>query len=564
MFRARQYFLFFFLISFLLALLIRLFYLQILSFDRFSAMASEQHNSVLKVEPHRGAIFDRYMEPLALNLDAPSIYCNPGEVKDKERTADMLSSILHTGRPALLEKLGRDKGFVWLERKVDSGTADKIKELRPPGIYFVDETKRRYPNDNMAAHIIGFAGIDNRGLEGLEMLYNEKLGGRPGWRHLVRDAKRRPVLVNEKESIPPQNGYNLVLTIDSVIQYIAEEELENMARKFHASSASVVVMDPVSGKILALANYPDYDLNAFSEAPRKHMKNTAISSVYEPGSVFKIITGSAALEEGVADLDDRLYCENGKYRVEGRILNDYHGYGELSFREIIAKSSNIGTVKVARALGGRKLYEYIRRFGFGEKTGIDLPGEVSGISRPPAAWSRSDITTIPIGQGIAVTSVQLACAVSVIANGGYLMKPYIVDRIMTWKGGVYKKNKPVPKRKVLSERTCEKMKDALRYAVTDGTGRYAASKLYAMCGKTGTAQMVDPEGGYYPDKYNSTFIGFAPLESPAVSIVVAARDPHPVYFGGSVAGPVFKRIAERTLQYMDSGGAGINTGSGTD
>ena len=549
--RARQYLVFFFFISLLLSLLIRLFYLQVLSFDRFSGLASEQHNKVLKVEPRRGTISDRYMESLAINLDVPSIYCEPRNMRGKARTAEALSKILCMDRESLLEKFNRDKGFLWVRRKCSGKEAKRIKELDLAGIYFMDESERNYSNDNLAAHVIGFVGIDNEGLEGLELLFDEKLKGRPGWKHLVRDAKKRTVLFNEKESIPPQNGYNLVLTIDSVMQYIVEEELRKMAKKFHASGASAIVMDPFSGKVLAMANYPDYDLNAFSGTPREFMKNDAISSVFEPGSVFKVVTASAALDEGEVDFETRIYCENGEYRTGGRILHDYHGYGELSFLDVIARSSNIGTVKVAQKLGEKKVYEYIRRFGFGEKTGIDLPGEISGISRPPSVWSRSDITTIPIGQGIAVTPLQMACAINVIANGGYLMKPYVVDRITTAEGETHKQFKPVAKRRVLSEYTCEKMKDALRRVVTDGTGRRARSRLYDACGKTGTAQMVNPAGGYYPDKYNATFIGFAPMELPAISVVVTARDPHPVHFGGSVAGPTFKRITERVLQYLD-------------
>ncbi|MFH1552608.1 MAG: penicillin-binding transpeptidase domain-containing protein [Candidatus Omnitrophota bacterium] len=515
-------------------------------------MASEQHNRVFKTEPRRGTIFDRYMEPLAINLDAPSVYCDPRNMKDKERTSQVLSEILHLDRGKLLERFNRDKAFVWVDRKIDPETAEKIKKLNLSGIHFFDESKRNYSSDNMAAHVIGFVGIDNDGLEGLELLLDEKLKGKPGWKHLVRDAKKRAVLFNEEESVPPQNGYNLILSIDSVIQYIAEEELAKMAQKFHASAASVVVMDPFSGEVLALANYPDYDLNTFSEVPKEALKNEAVSSVFEPGSVFKIVTASAALNEKQVDLDDRFYCEKGEYKAGGRILHDFHPYGELSFREVIIKSSNIGTVKVAQKLGQGTVYDYIQRFGFGEKTGIDLPGEVSGISRPPAVWSRSDITTIPIGQGIAVTPIQMACAISVIANGGYLMKPYVVDRIVTWEGTLYEKFGPEIKNRVLEEETCEKMKGILRRVVTEGTGKRANSKLYDTCGKTGTAQMVNPEGGYYPDKYNATFIGFAPAGRPAISIVVTARDPHPVHFGGSVAGPTFKNIAERVLQYMGS------------
>ncbi|MBD3426218.1 MAG: penicillin-binding protein [Candidatus Omnitrophica bacterium] len=550
MFRSRQYLVFFIFTAILFALLFRLFYLQVLNFEKFTDLASGQHNKVLKIEPRRGAIFDRYMEPLAINLEVPSVYGDPRNVADPEDVADALVEVLGVDRDMVLERLNRDKSFVWIKRKIDAEEAESIKSQGVKGVFFVTESERHYGNDRMACHVVGFAGMDNTGLEGLELLFDDKLKGKPGWRHLVRDAKRRTVLYNEKESMPAQNGHNLVLTIDSVVQFITEEELRKMAKKHNVSGASAIVMESCSGKILAMANYPDFDLNEFSQTPKSYMKNLSISSVYEPGSVFKIVTASASLEEGLVDLEDVIYCERGEYVTGGRVLHDFHEYGDLPFRDVIAKSSNIGTVKVAERMGKEELYRYIKLFGFGEKTGIDLPGEVVGINRPPSVWSASDITTIPIGQGIAVTPLQMACAMNVIASGGYLYKPYVVERITTWEGETFKEFLPQEKRRVISETTCEKMKDALSQVVSSGTGRRARSESFEACGKTGTAQMVNPEGGYYGNKYNATFVGFAPKEDPLVTILVTASDPHPVYFGGSVAGPVFKEIAERSIQYL--------------
>jgi len=548
----RQYLVFLFIMVFMAFLFFRLFYLQVVEYEKFSKMASLQHNKVLEIKPRRGVIFDSGMEPLAVNLDVESVYCDPGAVKDKPRSSAILSKILCVDKDILDEKFERQKAFVWIKRKIDAPTAEKIKKQKLPGIAFLTENKREYSNDAMAAHVIGFVGIDNDGLEGIELEFNEKLKGKPGRRHLIRDAKSETVLFNEEESLPAENGYNIVLTIDSVIQYITEEELSKQARKYRANGASAVVMDPSSGRILALANYPSYDLNDFSTAPQEVLKNKAISSIYEPGSVFKIVTASAVINEGLVELDDKFYCEKGNYKVAGRVLHDFHKYGDLTFREVIGKSSNIGTVKAAGKLGEKKLYNYVKRFGFGEKTGISLPGEVKGISRPFSRWSKSDITTIPIGQGIAVTPIQLAAAMSVIANGGYLVKPYIVKKITTWEGGVYREFKPIVRRRVLREETCVKMKECLKYAVTAGTGRRAESDLYELAGKTGTAQKINPEGGYFPDKYDATFIGLAPVDNPVLSIVITVFDPHPVYFGGVVAAPVFKNMAERILQYMDS------------
>lgn len=550
MFRTRQYVVLGFTIAILLSLLIKLSILQIFQFDKYSNMASEQHKRVFRVEPRRGTIFDRYREPLAINLDAASVWCDPRGIEDKEGTASALADILGVDRDLVRGKLSRDKAFVWIKRKIRPEDEKRIQGLDLRGVYLISESKRIYPNDSMASHVIGFVGVDNDGLEGMERHFDASLKGRPGLRHLVRDARRMTVLFNENDSVPSQNGQNLILTIDTVIQYITEEELRVMAEKHNAASATAIVMDPYTGEVLAMANYPDYDLNASYAAQRGLLKNSAVGDIYEPGSVFKIITASAAINEGVVDPDEKIYCENGEYHAGGRILHDYHSYGDLTFRDIIVKSSNIGTVKVAERLGGETLYKYIGKFGFGRKTGIDLLGEVEGMSRPPNIWSRSDITTIPIGQGIAVTPIQLACAVSVIANGGYLVKPRVVSEVTTWEGNTHKVFGPERRETVLKKTTCDLMKEILRSVVTDGTGRRAGSKLYDVCGKTGTAQMVNPAGGYYKDKYDATFVGFAPAKDPVVCIVVVAHDPHPVHFGGSVAGPAFSKIAERTLQYL--------------
>ncbi|MBD3379281.1 MAG: penicillin-binding protein [Candidatus Omnitrophica bacterium] len=552
MFRNRQYLIFFFFIFLFLCLLSRLFFLQVVSFERFSDMAANQHNRVLKIEPRRGTIFDRFLEPLAINLEVPSVYSDPRFVKDKEEAARKLADILALDRQDLVEKLNRKNAFVWIKRKISRKEAEALEKEAIKGVFFTDESKRNYSSDGLASHVLGFVNIDNKGLEGLELFYDRELKGEPGWRHLVRDARRRTVLYDREESVPPKNGLNLVLTIDSVIQYITEQELKNMAEKHNASGACAVVMEPYSGRILAMASYPDYDLDDYSVTPKEVMKNSCLSSIFEPGSVFKVVTAGAVLNEGTVTMDEVFDCENGEWNVAGRVLHDYHAYGDLSFREVIVNSSNIGTVKAAMKLGEERLYDYIDLFGFGEETGIDLPGEVAGINRHPRTWSRSDITTIPIGQGIAVTPLQMASALSVIANGGRLMRPYIVDRIITLDGNVHRSFGPSVVREVLSEETCSKMKDMLRAVVKEGTGRRADSRLYETCGKTGTAQMVDPKGGYYPDKYYATFIGFAPKEDPEVVIVVSAKDPHPVYFGGSVAGPAFRKIAERSVQYLES------------
>jgi cell division protein FtsI (penicillin-binding protein 3) len=550
--RTRQHLVFLTAFMLFTMLFARLFFLQVASFQDFRTMAREQHNRIIKLEPVRGAITDRFQEPIAVNLDALSVAADPRTLADKEYASTILSEITGEEKGVLLERFGRDKAFVWVKRRVGDDTVERIKPLGLKGVFFVKESKRNYPNDSMAAHVVGFAGVDNRGLEGIELLYDSRLKGKPGIRYCLRDANLRTVLDDDENSLAPENGQNIMLTIDSVIQYIVEEEIERTALKFNASSVSAVVMEPATGRILALANYPAYDLNSFESVPRSAMNNSVVTDVFEPGSVFKIVTASAAINEGRITTEEIIYCENGEYEVCRRVLHDFHPYGKLTFKDVISKSSNIGTVKVAQELGAEVLYDYVTRFGFGDKTGVELPGEVQGISRRPDTWSRSDITTIPIGQGIAVTTLQLAAATGVIANGGYLVKPFIVEKITTSEGATVYENKPYVKRAVLSRLTCQTMKDILHDVVTTGTGKNANSKKFQVCGKTGTAQMVNPNGGYFADKYYATFIGFAPKDDPEVVIVVTAKDPHPFHFGGTVAAPAFKTIAERTIEYLGS------------
>jgi cell division protein FtsI (penicillin-binding protein 3) len=550
MLRTRRYMVILAFSACFLLLFFRLFYIQVLEREKYSDLANRQHNKVSTIEARRGTIFDRYRDPLAINMEVRSVFCNPRIIRDKDYLANVLSEELGLDTDFVRSRLNRNKAFMWIKRKIGLQQYEKLSSMDLQGVYFRPESERRYPNETMAAHLLGFVGMDNEGLEGLELLYDRELKGRSGRRHETRDARMRTVLRKGTISTLPKNGNNLVLTIDSVIQYIAEQELERMVEGFKPSGGTVIVMEPSSGRILAMANRPVFDPNDISSVSPEAIKNSAISDIFEPGSVFKIVAASAAIEENILALQDKVHCENGKFKVGGRILNDYRPYGELTFEDVIAKSSNIGIVKVAQKLGDKKLFEYIQNFGFGEKTGVDLPGEVHGISRPPGVWSRSDITTIPMGQGIAVTSLQLASAVSVIANGGHLMRPYVVEAMTTWEGGEILSRHPEQIRRVLRAETCEKMKQAMEKVMTDGTGRASASKRYETCGKTGTAQMAAPGGGYYPDKYYATFVGFAPKENPLISVVVVARDPRTQHFGGTVAGPAFKRIVERVLEYL--------------
>ncbi|MDP2912512.1 MAG: penicillin-binding transpeptidase domain-containing protein, partial [Candidatus Omnitrophota bacterium] len=419
----------------------------------------------------------------------------------------------------------------------------------------IEESKRFYPDNSLACHLLGTVDVDNTGLEGLELFYNAYLKGESGWLISTQDAKRKLLESYQGEFISPKKGLNLQLTIDEVIQNAAERELGKIYEKYNAKGASIIVMDPRNGDILALANFPNYDLNNVTKRSPEAVRNRAINDFFEPGSVFKIITASAALEEKVADLDDKFYCENGAYKAGRRILHDHTPHGTLTFKEVIEKSSNIGTVKIASLFGPERMYGYIKAFGFFDKTGVDLPGEVVGMNRPQSKWSGSSMLAIPMGQEVTATAMQLACAISVIANNGFLVKPRVVKAIIDEKGYPIKEFRPKVLRKVISSRTAVKMRAILMGVVESGTGKKAKIEEYDVAGKTGTAQKVEPGGIYSHDRFLASFIGFAPVEKPVLSIVVCVDEPRPVYYGGEVAAPVFKNVVDESLKYLNAKGA---------
>lgn len=482
-----------------------------------------------------------------------SLFASPNEIadKDKGRISQLLAPILNVDYAYLRDRLYRKKSFVWLARKISPEQSEAIKRLKIKGLGFLKESRRSYPNGYLASHIIGFAGLDNVGLEGLEISFDKFLKGEPGWALFLRDARQKKLDLWEK-MVLPKDGCSLVLTINEVIQYIAERELEKAFKTYHAQGASIVVMDPHTGAILALANRPTYDLNRHSSASKDQVRNRAICDLFEPGSVFKIVTASAALEEKKVSEDDKFFCENGSYRVFSHVLHDHRPHGWLTFEEVIEQSSNIGTVKVAQILGPELLYRYIRLFGFGSKLGIDLPGEISGMAKEPRLWSKISISAIPIGQEIGVTTLQLAASISVIANGGQLMKPYIVSEIRDKYGETIKKFSPVLIHKVISLDTAARVRRILAGVVEEGTGKLAQIPGFSAAGKTGTAQKLEPNGAYSHNKFVASFIGFAPAEDPLVAIAVVVDQPHPYYFGGVVAAPVFKNVASDSIKYLKS------------
>jgi len=541
--------LFIFTLAFL-ALIGRLIWLQVIEHNTLLKLAGNQHNINIKLQANRGNIYDRNFHPLSANLKTGSIYANPKEIEDSRSLIRSLKPYLGIEKKVLTEKLKSSSPFVWLKRKIDYAQAQKIMDLGLKGIGMLTESRRFYPNNQLASHMLGFVGIDNEGLEGLEMKFNSFLSGTPGYSYAFRDAKARRIFSKHSGLIPPSDGYNLVLTIDEVIQHIAEKELDRTFSDSEAAAATVIVMNPTSGDILALANRPAFDLNNFNISEPDSRRNRAVTDILEPGSVFKVITASAALEEEVVSLEREFFCEEGLYNVGGHILHDHHPYGKLTFRQVIELSSNIGTVKTAQLLGKEKLYSFIKLFGFGSKTNIELPGEVVGIIRPSERWSGISIAAIPIGQEVAVTPIQLVRALSVIANGGMLVKPRIVLSIQDSQGEVVKNFEPEKPKRIISSSTASFMTEILEGVVERGTGKRAQLSEYRACGKTGTAQKLEPDGRYSHSKYVASFMGFAPASDPRVAVLVCVDEPKGAYYGGSVAAPAFKRITEDVLRYM--------------
>ena len=541
---------FLFLIICLIIFSVRLVLIQIFRSTYLAHLAEKQHNYILDLEPKRGTIYDRNMRPLALNVAVDSLYAKPRTMTEKNKTeaVEKLSKLLNVSPQFLSERLSRKKYFFWLLRKLPAEIVEKIKALHIQGLDFVRESKRYYPDQFLAAHLIGFAGMDNKGLEGIELWYDKYLKGEFGWTQVLRDAHQRELLI-EKNSVPPRDGFNVVLTIDETIQYIAERALQKAFEKHNAQGASIIVMDPKTGEILAIANRPTYDLGKPENIPAENRINRALVFTYEPGSVFKIVTAAAALEEKAAQEDDKFFCENGKYKVGNHILHDHHPSGTLTFQGVFEQSSNIGVTKIAQLLGPQKIYEYARRFRFGMPTGINMPGEAPGYLKPVRLWSKTSIGAIPIGQEVTVTVLQLICAISVIANDGVYMQPFVVKCIKDNQDEIIKEFQPRAVAQVIKPETARRVKAILKGVVENGTGKRARIAGVSVAGKTGTAQKV-VSGTYSHNKYYATFFGFAPVEDPKLAVIVVVDEPHPDYFGGTVAATVFQEVVRDSLKYL--------------
>lgn len=539
----------------------RLFYLMILQHNELTKKADKQHYKVIIVEPKRGTIYDRKMRELAVNVDVESLYGVPSEMENLKAVAVKLSTVLNKNPSDLIKRFEEPKPFMWIDRKLDPIRVEKIKELDLSNreIGFLTESKRFYPKRFLAGQLLGFAGIDNQGLEGIELSYERYIRAGGGWKIVERDATGREIFSTRSKGLPPAPGNDIILTIDETIQYIAEKELDKIMAKTGASGSVAIVANPRTGEILAMAVRPEFNPNIPASYPPSVRKNRAITDIYEPGSTFKFVIAAAALEEGKVNLSDRFDCSSGAIEVGGKVIRDVHRNGVLTFTEVIQKSSNVGTIQIAARLEKEAIFKYIKLFSFGEKTGIDLLGEVVGLVREPSKWSATSMGAIPIGQEIAVTPLQMLMALSSIASNGYLMKPYIVSEIRDHEGKVIKKTSPHIVRKVLSEATVKMLKDILGTVVmAGGTGRSAAIEGNPVAGKTGTAQKFDFSiKRYSKQKYVSSFVGFVPADDPRLAIIVVVDEPKGEIYGGRVAAPVFKNIAEQSMAYLN---IPVNTG----
>ena len=541
---------------------LRLVHLQIIEHGELSRRAERQQERLVKLEPKRGTIFDRRGRELAVSVDVESVYGVPTEVENPRPVARELARILHENPAELERRLASDRHFVWLSRKVDPVRAKRVRELDRSAIGLQTESRRFYPKKTLAGTVLGFTNVDNKGIEGVELWYDSMLRGADGLVLAEKDARGRTVFPGGHgfQFRQPQAGKDITLTLDEVIQHIAEKELDNSLAESKARGGVCIVMNPKTGEVLALSVRSTLrGRGAFNpNEPRQYRpeewRNRAVTDAFEPGSIFKMVTAAAALEEKVVHPQERIDCSAGSIQVADRVIKDAHKNGVLTFADVIAESSNVGTIKVAQRLGKARFAKYLSAFGFGRKTGVDLPGEIAGLVKDHRLWSGVSLGSISIGQEIGVTPIQMAAAYSAIANGGTLMKPYLVSEIRDPKdkeGRELVTVGPEAAGRAVSEETSRTVRQILQKAVEKGTGQKAKPAGYSAAGKTGTAQKIDQRTGLYSkEDYVSSFVGFAPAEAPKLVIVVMIDSPVGVAWGGSVAAPVFKAVAEQSLNYL--------------
>jgi cell division protein FtsI (penicillin-binding protein 3) len=540
-----------FIVCWMLAISVRLVYLQISDHDRLVGRAQRQQQFALETGPERGQLLDRHHRELARSIQTASIFVDPAELEtpgDIACVATRVASVLKLDQKSLVSQLAQAKNggrrFLWLARRLSAEQATKIRGFGLPGVHFRAEPKRFYPNGSLAAHVLGFVGLDGAGLGGVEQVYNEKISGEPGKLFVEKDSSGNAY---ESFELPSKPGQTIVLTIDQSVQYRAEQALAAAVKKSHAKSGTAIVLDPHSGEILALANAPTFDPNDVGAVWPEARSNWALQNIYEPGSTFKIVSFSAAIEKGLVKPEDRIDCQMGAITIAGRTIRDHKAFGTLTIADALAKSSNVAAIKLGLRLGDDTMHEFTTRFGFGSRTSVELPGETAGLLRPVTRWQASSIGSIAIGQEIGVTPLQMAAAFGVLANDGVRVAPHLVREIRTSSGtSVYRSNPE--QRRVVSSETARSLRGMLEEVTLHGTAKLAQLDGYSAAGKTGTAQKIDPKTKTYSrTKHVASFVGFAPVENPAVVIIVVIDEPAGAYHGGDVAAPVFREIAEQIL-----------------
>lgn len=543
----------------------RLIYLQVSKHEEYTALAAQKHSIRLAVPARRGLIFDRNGEILATNIPVRKVVIDGSHVNNPDALASLAASSLDLPESALRQELKTSSKYKVLRPDLAEDKAIALQKAMEEnslrGIYFHQNTTRTYPNGPMLSHVLGFLSRKDPddehvvGVDGVERSMEETLCGEEGFRHIERDRTGREIVIYRGQEQAARNGQNVQLTIDMGLQAILEAEMESAFKELKPENAIGLIIQPKTGEILALANRPTFDLNLINAAKPEQMKNRAILDMVEPGSTFKIVVASAALNERTVTEKSLIYCENGSFSYGGRILRDHHGYGQMNVHDILMKSSNIGSAKMALMMGDEKFYEYVRRFGFGERSGVQLPGEIPGLVHPPARWDKLTITRMPMGHSVAVTPLQMAMAMAVVANGGKLMRPHIIQSIKDADGNVVRQSEPEVVREVVPPGVAGFVNRALTEVVSaHGTAALASVAGFTVAGKTGTAQKVNPKGGYSEGKYVVSFVGYMPAEDPEFVCLILIDDAKispSLNYGGLVAAPIFSRVAEKAARYLD-------------
>ena len=548
-----------FVVFWMLAISARLVYLQVSRHESLIERAQQQQQDSFESSPQRGPLLDRQERELARSIDTISVSIAPDEFDKNDNralgeidcTASLIGPVLGIDRASLVERIieARKSGrrFMWVARRLAPEQALQVEALQLPAVHTRKEPKRFYPHGSLAANVLGYVGLDGNGLAGIEQVYNQKIVGEPGKIFIERDSKGRAY---ESTEVPGRVGQTIILTVDQSIQYQAEAALTLAVSQARAKSGTAIVLDPRTGEILALANAPTFDPNDVGAATPDQRANWALQNIYEPGSTFKVVAFAAALEKGLAKPNEMIDCQMGSITVAKRVIRDHLPFGALTLTEALAKSSNVAAIKLGLRVGDPTMHEYITRFGFGARTGVELPGETAGILHPLKRWQPSSIGSVAIGQEIGVTPLQMAAAFGALANDGVRVAPHLVREIRNDEGAtVYRPNPE--QRRVISKETASLLRGMLESVTVNGTAKKAQLDGYSAAGKTGTAQKIDPKTRTYSlTKHVASFVGFAPVSNPAVVIIVVIDEPMGAYHGGDVAAPVFHQIAEKILPEM--------------